>query len=186
MLAPSYNPQGYWNGGIWPVLQWFLWRGLLEAGEPEVARQVAETILTTWQRFHESEHYFGEHFMIAPQQMNGAPNFGGLSSVLLPMRAAYFAPYQVTALYNVVILKKSVDRAEDAIILTLSAPCLTADTHDLLVNMGCGKTRYSVTLDGQPHGEFVSDENGHLSLKLPRPSGQQEVAVQPATKNSKI
>jgi len=182
MLAPSYNPQGYWNGGIWPVLQWFLWRGLLEAGEPEVARQVAETILTTWQRFHESEHYFGEHFMIAPRQMNGAPNFGGLSSVLLPIRAAYFAPYQATALYNVVILKKSVDRAADAIALTLSAPCLTADTHDLLVNMGCGKTLYSVTLDGQPHGEFASDENGHLSLKLPRPSGQQEVAVQPVTK----
>jgi hypothetical protein len=77
-----------------------------------------------------------------------------------------------------------VDRTEDAISLTLSAPCLTSDTHDLLVNMGCGKTRYAVTLDGQPHGEFVSDEYGHLSLNLPRPSEQQEVAIQPAVKNS--
>ena len=182
MLAPSYNPRGYWNGGIWPVLQWFLWRGLLEAGEPEVARHVAEKILTTWRRFHESEHYFGEHFMIAPQQMNGAPNFGGLNAVLLPMRAAYFAAYHVTTPYDIVVLKKSMDRAEDAIALTLSAPCLTADTHDLLVNMGRGKTLYLVTLDGQPHGELVSDENGHLSLKLPRPLGQQEVAIQPAIK----
>ena len=182
MLAPSYNPQGYWNGGIWPVLQWFLWRGLLEAGEPEVARKVAETILTTWRRFYESEHYFGEHFMIAPQQMNGAPNFAGLSSVLLPMCAAYFTPYEVTALYNVVILKKSVDRAQDAITLTLSAPCLTSDTHVLLVNMGRGETSYSVTRNGQPHGEFVSDECGHLSLRLPRPSGQDHISIQPAAK----
>jgi hypothetical protein len=116
--------------------------------------------------------------------MNGAPNFGGLSAVLLPMHAAYFASYQVTALYDVVILKKSVNRTHDAVSLTLSAPGLTSDTHDLLVNMGCGKTRYAVTLDGQPHGEFVSDEHGHLSLNLPRPSGQQEVAIQPAVKNS--
>jgi hypothetical protein len=50
--------------------------------------------------------------------------------------------------------------------------------------MGCGKTRYAVTLDGQPRGEFVSDENGHLSLNLLRASGQQEVAIQPATKKS--
>jgi hypothetical protein len=50
--------------------------------------------------------------------------------------------------------------------------------------MGCGKTRYAVILDGQPHGEFVSDEYGHLSLNLPRPSGQQEVAIQSAVKNS--
>jgi hypothetical protein len=184
MLAPSYNPQGYWNGGIWPVLQWFLWRGLLEAGEPKLARQVAETILTTWQHFLKTEHYLGEHFMIAPEQMNGAPNFGGLSAVLLPMNAAYFTTYKVTTLYDVVILKKSVDRAEDAISLTLSAPCLASKTHDLLVNMGCGKTRYAVTLDGQPHGEFVSDEYGHLSLNLRRPSGQQEVAIQPAVKKS--
>ena len=120
--------------------------------------------------------------MIAPQQMNGAPNFGGLSAVLLPMRAAYFAPYQVTTLYDVVVLKKSVNRAEDAITLTLSAPCLASDAHDLLVNMGRGKTRYSVTLNGQPQGEFVSDENGHLSLKLPRPSGQDDVSIKLAAK----
>lgn len=177
MLAPYYNPKGYWNGGIWPVLQWFIWRGLLEAGEPTLARLVAEKILSTWQHFLNTEHYLGEHFMIAPQQMNGAPNFGGLSAVLLPMRAAYFAAYQVTTIYDVVILKKSVDRAQDTLNLTLSAPCLKSDTHDLLLNMGQGKTRYFVTLDDQPHGEFVSDENGHLCLRLPRPPGRQEVKV---------
>jgi hypothetical protein len=40
MQAPNYNPDGYWNGGIWPVLQWYLWRGLLEAGQPALATQV--------------------------------------------------------------------------------------------------------------------------------------------------
>jgi hypothetical protein len=115
--------------------------------------------------------------MINQKLMNGAPNFGGLSAVLLPMRAAYYQAYQVTTLYDVVILNKAVDRAEDTITLLLSAPCLAPDTHDLLMNMGGGNTRYSVTLNGQPHGEFVSDENGHLCLRLPRPSGRQEVTA---------
>jgi hypothetical protein len=176
-LAPSYNPNGYINGGVWPMLQWYLWRGLLEAGEPALARQLAELILKTWQHACDSEHYLGELIMINQKLMNGTPNFGGLSAVLLPMRAAYYQAYQVTTLYDVVILNKTLDRAEDTITLLLSAPCLASDTHDLLMNMGSGYTRYSVTLNGQPNGEFVSDEGGHLCLLLPRPSGRQEVTV---------
>jgi hypothetical protein len=176
-LAPSYNPNGYINGGVWPMLQWYLWRGLLEAGEPALARQLAELILKTWQHACDSEHYLGELIMINQKLMNGTPNFGGLSAVLLPMRAAYYQAYQVTTLYDVVILNKTLDRAEDTITLLLSAPCLASDTHDLLMNMGSGYTRYSVTLNGQPNGEFVSDAGGHLCLLLPRPSGRQEVTV---------
>ena len=182
MLAPSYNPHGYWNGGIWPVLQWFLWRGLLEAGEPVLARQVAEAILKTWKRFFESEHYFGEHFMIASEQMNGAPNFGGLSGVLLPMCAAYFSAYHVTALYDVAIIRKNVDREQDTLSLTLRAPCLSKPAHCLLVNMGHGNMPYTAFSNGAPIGDFVSDECGHLSLTLPRPAGEEELLFAPSTK----
>jgi hypothetical protein len=180
MRAPSYNPNGYINGGVWPMLQWYMWRGLLEAGEPALARQLAELILTAWQHAYDSEHYIGEHIMINQQRMNGAPNFGGLSSVLLPMRAAYYQAYQVTTLYDVIVLRKTIDQPNDTLGLSLSAPCLERGTHDLQVNMGCGDACYAVTLNGQPHGEFFSDAAGHLSLKLPRPAGVDEVLLKPS------
>ncbi len=180
MTAPFYNPKGYWNGGIWPVLQWYLWRGLLEAGEPVLARKVAETIMGTWSRCFEKEHYLGEHFMIASAQMNGAPNFGGLSAILIPMHEAYFSAYQITTCYDVVIHGKSVDRTNDTLSFQLSAPFLSAASHDLLVNMGKAETRYSLIINGKPSEEFVSDEFGHLSIRLPRPSGRDELMLKPA------
>lgn len=179
MLAPSYNPNGYWNGGVWPVMHWYLWKGLLEAGEPAAARQVAELILKSWQKFSDSEHYLGEHIMIAQGLMNGTPNFGGLSAVLLPMRAAYFETYRVTTLFDVAILRKVVDQQNDTLGLCLSAPCLECSSHDVLVNMGRGNTSYSASLNKQPFGEFVSDANGHLCLRLPRPCGVDHLILKP-------
>lgn len=186
MSAPSYNPHGYWNGGIWPVMQWYLWRGLLESGEPLLARQVAETILRTWQIFFEKEHYLGEHFMITPEQMNGAPNFGGLSAVLLPMHAAYFTAYQVTACYDVIVLKKSADCETDTLSLLLSAPFLQMEFYDLLVNMGCGDTRYECIVNGKRYGDFIADRYGHLSLRLPRHESPTEVLLKPTIIRYKV
>ncbi len=179
MSAPSFNPNGYWNGGIWPVMQWYLWRGLLEAGEPAQARQVAEAILATWQRCWAQEHYLGEHFHIARERMSGALNFGGLSAVLLAMHAAYFDLYKVTTCYNVVVLAKSVDPTHDALSLSLSGPFPSSASHDLLVNMGGANTHYTLTVNGQPSGEFISDSYGHLSLRLPWPKNQEELKIQP-------
>ncbi|MFA7160569.1 MAG: trehalase family glycosidase, partial [Kiritimatiellia bacterium] len=177
MSAPSYNPRGYWNGAIWPVMQWYLWRGLLEAGEPALARTVAESILGTWQKSLETEHYLGEHFVIDKALMNGAPNFGGLSATLLPMHAAYFVPYHVTALYDVAILRLAADPARDTLELGLGARFLEAPHHDLLVNMGRPRVSYAVDLNGKRHGIYVSEECGHLALRLPRPAGIDKVVI---------
>jgi hypothetical protein len=184
MSAPSYNPHGYWNGGIWPVMQWYIWRGLLESGKPFLARQVAETILRTWQIFFEKEHYLGEHFMITPEQMNGAPNFGGLSAVLLPMHAAYFTAYHVTACYDVIVLKKSADCEKDTLSLLISSPFLQMEFYNLLVNMGCGDTRYECIVNGKRYGEFTADRYGHLSLRLPRHESPAELLLKPAINSS--
>jgi len=182
MAAPSFNPRGYWNGAVWPVMQWYIWRGLLEAGEPAMARRVAETILTTWQNSLSQEHYLGEHFALMHARMSGAPNFGGLSAVLLPMHAAYFTPGHVTTVYDVVVLRLEADSANDALELKISAPFLESAEHDLLVNMGQGRTCYAVMLNGRPLTPAMSDEYGHLTLRLPRPVGEDELLVRPAGK----
>lgn len=39
--APSFEPQRYWRGPVWAVVNWMIARGLQEAGEGAVARSVA-------------------------------------------------------------------------------------------------------------------------------------------------
>jgi hypothetical protein len=96
------------------------------------------------------------------------------------MHEAYFSAYQITTCYDAIIHAKSVDKTKDTLSFQLSAPFLSAASHDLLVNMGHGGTRYSLITNGKPSGEFVSDEFGHLSIRLPRPSGRDEMVVKPA------
>jgi hypothetical protein len=180
MSAPYYNPHGYWNGGIWPVMQWYIWRGLLESGEPVLAKKVAKTILKTWQECFDKQHYLGEYFMILNEQMNGVPNFGGLSAILLPMYAAYFIKYQITSCYDVIIHHKHIDHQCDTLSFQISTPFLLRTSYDILLNMGQSKTRYEFNVNGKTFGESVSDEYGHLSLRLPNnPLAKDEILSKP-------
>ena len=137
--------------------------------------------MATWQKAVSHEHYLGEHFVLVHAQMNGAPNFGALSAVLLPMHAAYFTMYHVTTLYDVVVLRRSIDRERDALAVSLSAPFLASASHDMLVNMGRAHAPYVVFLNGRTHGTVMSDSHGHLTLRLSRPQREDELRIQPAT-----
>lgn len=179
MSAPYYDPNGYWNGGIWPVMQWYVWRGLLEAGEIEIARDVADRILSTWNQGFKEKHYLGEHFRIESESMSGVPNFGGLSAVLIPMYEAYFGKYQVTTPYDVIILNKSVDKESDTVLVSLSAPFMAAGKYSFLINMGQRNKEYQIIINDQLHGKYVSDESGHISILLPPPSYKDSIFIQP-------
>ncbi len=180
MRAGYYDPHGYWNGGIWPVMQWYVWRGLLEAGELETAREVAEKILSTWNYGFKSNHYLGEHFRIVSESTGGVPNFGGLSAVLLPMHEAYFKKYQVTTPYDVIIQDKSVDKIADTVSLLITAPFLSGPDYSFLINMGQGGRKYQIIINGQYHDLLRADDFGHISAKLPGPSSREEINVIPA------
>jgi hypothetical protein len=82
--------------------------------------------------------------------MSGAPNFGGLSSVLLAMYSAYYLDYQVTTLYDVMVLKKTVDTQNDTLELVIAAPYQETAQHNLLINMGNSNTTYQLSINSKP------------------------------------
>jgi hypothetical protein len=47
--------------------------------------------------------------------------------------------------------------------------------------MGRARASYAVTLNGHDHCTVISDEYGHLTLRLPRPQREDEVRIQPAS-----
>jgi hypothetical protein len=95
------------------------------------------------------------------------------------MHAAYFAAYQVTVPYDVVIVSQAIEPTRDAVVLSLAAPFLTAASYDLLVNMGRAKACYAVSVNGQRQGEWLSDAFGQVAARLPRPADRDTIRVEP-------
>ena len=88
--ASYYRNDGYWNGTVWMPHQWLIWKALLDCGESEKARKVAETALKTWEQECENSNYTFEHFLITSGRGAGWHQFSGLSSPILNWYNAYF------------------------------------------------------------------------------------------------
>jgi Mannosylglycerate hydrolase MGH1-like glycoside hydrolase domain len=58
---PRFEPTLYWRGPIWPVMNWFLYRGLVRYGHLELARRVRATLVELPRRSGFWEHYSPEN-----------------------------------------------------------------------------------------------------------------------------
>ena len=54
---PRFEPTLYWRGPIWPVMNWFLYRGLVRYGYLELARRVRAALVELPRRAGFWEHY---------------------------------------------------------------------------------------------------------------------------------
>ncbi|MBI2514444.1 MAG: hypothetical protein HYV96_20915 [Opitutae bacterium] len=104
--ASYYRDDGYWNGTVWMPHQWFFWRALLDLGEGDLAWQIAETALRTWEREVRATGCSFEHFIVKSGRGAGWHQFGGLSSPILNWFAAYFRPGMLTGGYDCWIVEQ--------------------------------------------------------------------------------
>jgi mannosylglycerate hydrolase len=58
---PRFEPTLYWRGPIWPVMNWFLYRGLVRYGHLDLARRVRATLVELPRRSGFWEHYSPEN-----------------------------------------------------------------------------------------------------------------------------
>ncbi|MBX3739334.1 MAG: hypothetical protein KF715_21780 [Candidatus Didemnitutus sp.] len=102
--APYYRDDGYWNGTVWFPHQWFFWKTLLDLGEGDLAWQVAETALRTWEHEVRATGCCFEHFIVRSGRGAGWHQFAGLTPPLLSWFAAYFRPGAVTGGHDCLVL----------------------------------------------------------------------------------
>jgi len=57
-----YNPIGYWNGPIWVQWQYLIFRGLIDYGYKELAKELAEKVLDNIMNQLKVDHYFWEFY----------------------------------------------------------------------------------------------------------------------------
>jgi len=58
---PRFEPTLYWRGPIWPIMNWFLYRGLVRYGHLDLARRVRATLVELPRRSGFWEHYSPEN-----------------------------------------------------------------------------------------------------------------------------
>ena len=119
MSASYYRPNGYWNGNVWFSHQWFIWKTMLDLGEPEKAMRIATTALEAWKREVDHSYYTFEMLNIATGRGGWFHQFGGLSSPIAVWACAYYTPGMVTAGFDAWVVRKNYDPASDRLHLEM-------------------------------------------------------------------
>lgn len=57
-----YNPIGYWNGPVWIQWQYLIFRGLLDYGYKEIAKELADKVMDNVINQLKVDHYFWEFY----------------------------------------------------------------------------------------------------------------------------
>lgn len=64
---PFYEPQGYWNGPVWVELNYLVFRGLLDYGYQDLAREMADRIFANVIHHLREDHTFWEFY--SPEEL---------------------------------------------------------------------------------------------------------------------
>lgn len=72
---PSFNPQGFWRGPVWIAVNWFIYKGLLNYGFKDIAKQIKQSSIALIEKSG-----FREYFDPNTGEGLGTTNFtwGGL------------------------------------------------------------------------------------------------------------
>jgi len=166
--APYYDPDGYWNGALWPSHQWFIWKALLGMGENDFAWDIANNVLGTYRRDIEDNYICFESVSVETGKGRGIPQFGALSSPLLLWYRAYYESNSLTTDFDTIIEQKTFSEGKAILQVKLNRP-FEKRSATILVNMKA-KRKYQVQWNGKPL-EFGVAPSGTLQIMLPKGAG---------------
>jgi len=101
--APYYRNDGYWNGAVWMPHQWFMWKTMLDLGQADLARRIAQRGLDVWKSETDATYYTFEHFLASNGRGAGWHQFSGLSTPVLSWFSAYYRPGTATVGFSTLI-----------------------------------------------------------------------------------
>lgn len=164
--APYYKIDGYWNGSVWMPHQWFMWKTMLDIGQPELAFKIAQKGLDVYSKEVDESYYTFEHFLAKSGRGAGWHQFSGLSTPVLSWFSAYYKPGTVTTGFEIWIKSQSFKEDFSTYSALLSFDnATTAHQRSLVVCLN-PSYNYKVIFNGKVV-ETESPYNGLLFIKLP-------------------
>lgn len=177
--SASYMPHEPGNGAIAFGTNWLLWKALLDLGETDTARKLADNLLRAYHTAQLNSDACPEALDGDTGLACGATDVSGDACTLLDLYAAYHQVGAISTGWNLLLLDRRYDRANDALRL-VSRPLEKNGSATILCVMGKPNGKY--TLQGAVTGEVTADAGGVVTLSLPPRSGTQELTVQPSAK----
>ncbi len=174
--APNYSPHDPGNGAVAFGTNWLLWKALLDLGETETARKLADNLLRSYHAAQISTDACPEALDGDTGLACGATDVSGDACTLLDLHAAYHQTGNVTSGWNLLLIDRHYDRSNDILRLVFR-PVEKNGNASLLCVLGKPNGKY--TVQGAVTGEVTADADGVVTLSLPPKTTTQELTVQP-------
>lgn len=164
--APYYRKDGYWNGSVWMPHQWFMWKTMLDLGEPELAMKIAQKGLEVFEKETSSSYYTFEHFLSESSRGAGWHQFSGLSTPVLSWFNACYKQGTVTAGFETWQHRGHFNQDYSAYETDLSFDTsTTAHPRSLMICLNPENT-YEASFSGKPL-KVLQQHAGLICLTLP-------------------
>ena len=177
--SSNYMPHEPGNGAVAFGTNWLLWKALLDLGETETARKLADNLLRAYSAAQSSIEACPEALDGDTGLAAGAADVSGDAGTLLDLHAAYHRVGNVTTGWNLLLLDRKYDRSADTLRLVFR-PVERNGNSVLLCVMAKPNGKY--TLQGAVEGEVTADAYGVLTLAVAPHSTTQELTAQPSAK----
>ena len=162
--SPAYRPDAPGSGAVSLGLNWLLWKALLDMGEADLARKLAEAVTAAYRK---AEAEYGG----CPEWLNGetgagggVPDYSGGACAVIPLYAAYHLPGTLSTGWDVHILSARYDKVRDSWRIVFRDRT-AAGKGTLVCVMGRPNGKY--TLTGALRGTATADAQGVLTLQAP-------------------
>lgn len=163
--APYYRAEGYWNGTVWMAHQWYFWKTMLDLGQPDLARRIAQTALEVWQDEVERSGNCSEHFVVATGRGAGWHHFGGLSAPVLQWFGAYHRPGRLTTGLDIWVESCHWEDNHNGVVATLVRRGDPRHRAAILATVPATRV-YLVSWNNDPV-EHTVDNSGLITILLP-------------------
>ncbi|HZP81726.1 MAG TPA: trehalase family glycosidase [Chthonomonadaceae bacterium] len=180
--APGYRADAPYQGAIHIGPNWLLWKALLDYGETETARKLAENVARAYHAAQTAANACPEWLNGDTGAAGGATDYSGDASAALPLYAAYHRRGTVSSGWDTVLLDQRYDAPTDTLHLVFRS-LNPAGKSVLLCVLGQPNGRY--TLSGALTGSATADANGVLTLTPPDAPGTRQMDIAPAAEAAK-
>jgi hypothetical protein len=177
--SDNYRPHDPGNGAVAFGTNWLLWKGLLDLGETETARKLADNLLHSYHAAQVSTDACPEALDGDTGLACGATDVSGDACTLLDLHSAYHQVGNVSSGWNLLLIDRHYDRSADMLRIVYRPVEKNGSAVALCV---MGKPNGKYTVQGATVSAVTADADGVVTLSLPTRGTTQELTVQPSGK----
>ncbi len=174
--APGYRLGAGRGGAVSLGASWLIWKALLDLGETETARKLAENVLRAYHKAQTASDSCPEWLDGDTGAAGGATDYSGDACAVLALYAAYRLPGTLSTGWDTNVLDQRYDKAADSLHVVFKA-LGPGGKSALICVMGKPSGKYQ--LSGDMNSVVTADAQGVLTITPPDDPGTRQIDITP-------